>query len=95
MALETIYMLQVSKEILSDRLVEYLKNNCDYIDATDSGHYNTKEFIVSIDKLHLLFKDECDGSIYEEIQQLLQTLTAEISDLLLDNLAEYEYIQFI
>lgn len=99
MSLETIYILQVSKAILSDNLVEYLRNNCDYIDATASGRYDTKEFIVSVYFLTSISEeDDCDTEILEEIQKVIKEIEVEIDaqrDSEFDGLIGYDYIQFI
>ena len=92
--LETIYMLQVSKAILSERLVWYLEDISSYKDNSHNIFISSKEFIVSVDLLTYLTEDKCDIEIIEEIQKIIKEIEAEI-DPEFDGLEGYDYIQFI
>lgn len=90
MKLETIYMLQVSKEILSLKLLVYLEDNSIYVDKDK----DIIDFIVSVDYFLNILNTECDTEINKEVAKIINQITPNI-DPKFDGLAAYDYIQFI
>jgi len=89
--METIYMLQVNREVLSANLLEYLKDNSDYIDRDE------REFITSVWYLTntLLEEENDEPELVKEVHALIKKLESEITDSDFDGLQGYDYIQFI